>query len=145
MKSHAVAMADQARSPLQSKYDLDQFLADSAKITGLPVESLPDVLAQVVSRVRTSTIRSKRPNGSSPKCPIRQRFSTQALRRSTARSQIELPCHRASFSRAPRNTTPQRCMRPSIMPILELCRSPRCNHTGRGSIQQSIGIIRSIF
>jgi hypothetical protein len=51
MRSRNVAMAHQARLPLQSKYDLDQFLADPSKITGLPVESLPDLLAQVVSRV----------------------------------------------------------------------------------------------
>ena len=36
-------------------------------------------------------------------------------RRSTARSPIESPCHRASFSRAPRNITPRLCMRPSIV------------------------------
>lgn len=51
MRSHNVAMAHQARLPLQSKYDLDQFLADPSKITGLSLESLPDLLAQVVSRV----------------------------------------------------------------------------------------------
>ena len=51
MKSHGVVMAHQARLPLQSKYDLDQFFAEPSKISGLPVESLPDVLAQVVFRI----------------------------------------------------------------------------------------------
>jgi hypothetical protein len=51
MKSSGVLMAHQGRLPLQSKYDLDQFLAEPSKMTRLPVESLPDVLAQVVSRV----------------------------------------------------------------------------------------------
>ena len=51
MKSPGVVIAHQARLPLQSKYDLDQFLDDPSKITRLPVESLPDVLAQVFSRV----------------------------------------------------------------------------------------------
>ena|SRR5208337_871890 len=60
--------------------------------------------------------------GSSPRCLTRQRFSTQAQRRSTARSQIESPCRRASYSRAVKNTTLRLCMRPSIMPTLELCR-----------------------
>lgn len=51
MKSHGIAMAPGTGLQLQSKYDLDQFLADSSKIAGLPVESLPDVLAQVVFRI----------------------------------------------------------------------------------------------
>ena len=65
-----------------------------------------------------STIRSKRPNGSSPQCPTRRRFSTQAQKRSTARSQIESLCRCANFSRALKNTTPQRCTRPSTAPAI---------------------------
>jgi len=42
-------------------------------------------------------------NGSSPQCPTRQRFSTQAQRRSTARLPIALRCRRANCSLAPRN------------------------------------------
>ena len=53
--------------------------------------------------------------------PNPPRFSTQAQRRSTARSPIESLCRRASFSRALKSTTPQRCMRPCIMPISGLC------------------------
>ena len=51
MKSRGIAVAPEAGLLLQSKYDLDQLLADSSKIAVLPVESLPEVLAQVVSRI----------------------------------------------------------------------------------------------
>jgi hypothetical protein len=65
---------------------------------------------------RTSMIRLKRPSESSPQCPTRRRFSTQAQKRSTARSPIESLCRRVSFSRALKNITPQRCTRQSIAP-----------------------------
>ena len=52
---------------------------------------------------RTSTIRSRRPSGSSPACRTRPRFSTPDQRRSTAASPIASPCPRASFSSAPKS------------------------------------------
>ena len=64
---------------------------------------------------RTSTIRSKRPSGSSPTCPTRLRFNSQAQRPSIARSPIELRCRRASCSLAPRNFMRLRCTRPSTV------------------------------
>ena len=79
---------------------------------------------------RTSTIRSTPPNGSSPQCPTRQRFSTQAQRRSTARLRIESLCRRASFSRALKSTTPPRCTRPCVMPTAGLCRVFHGDHCG---------------
>ena len=114
----------------QSTEDLDneetdgkarrRFLLRYYRVFNLEQCELPQtVLDKLPKTERTSTTRSRRPNGSSPQCPTRQRFNTQAQRRSTARSPIELPCRRANFSRALKNTTPQRCMRPSTAPASE--------------------------
>ena len=113
----------------QSTEDLDNETADAKarrrfllryyRVFNLEQCELPQaVLDKLPKSRRTSTIRSKRPNGSSPQCPTRRRFSTQAQRRSTARLPIESLCHRASFSRALKNTTPQRCMRPCTAPAI---------------------------
>jgi len=51
MKSSEDATANRGRLADQSKFDPDQLLADPSKITRVPVESLPELVAQITLRV----------------------------------------------------------------------------------------------